>query len=161
MPHSGGTSLTRTTKVDANPPSRCSRSTMALLMSIAFVAGALACWLLLNRTRNNTALPSNAAEAFTVLARHGSTLVPKQGIACEIAASTGKLKHWRLHRLLCAVVPWPRSTDAKQSYLRGRSTGELRVGVWRIQGLRGMGAISPFSVRPPLAGHYSRDACVH
>lgn len=83
---------------------------MALLMSIAFVAGALACWLLLNRTRNNTALPSNAAEAFTVLARHGSTLVPKQGIACEIAASTGRLS---IGDFIASYVQWSHGRDQR------------------------------------------------
>ncbi len=96
-------------------------------MSMAFVAGALTCWLLLNRTMNNTALPSNAAEAFTVLARHGSTLVPKKGIACEIAASTGKLS---IGDFIASYVQWSHGHDRRMQSSLDCEDDPLASCVW-------------------------------
>lgn len=89
--------------MNAEPQQRARRNRLLLIAAIAFVVGVLADRLLLHRMAAKPHLPAYAAEILAVLARNSQVALPPKGVACEIAASRGRLT---IGDFIASYVQW-------------------------------------------------------
>lgn len=113
--------------MNTDPRADRNRPPPLLLLATAFAAGALGCWLILHHSVDKPALPPNAAEIFALLAQHGDTVFPEQGLSCELHASNGRL---RIDDFIASYLQWSYGTGRHMRSSLDCEGDPLRNCVW-------------------------------